>query len=381
MTECKRCLIVSSGREPEIDSSGICTYCRTIEEYADVLATIGTRPELLYERLSKIKGQGKYDCLVGFSGGKDSSYVIYNLQSRYGARVLTYTLDNGFMAPYGRDNINRLVEELQLDHRWVRPDDRVLQAMMSRSLKDDCWPCSACFHMVEASTWKIAYENRIPFIVHGRIPEQILRNPKPESFAFPDSLIGDNLSPYDPQRVRDLAGRMLQRFAYNRQWLLPNRRLWPKAAETLYLADDCTIPNDFAPELLGFFLYEEYDEARIMDFLEKETSWQRPDKTAPLSHADCLAHDAAGYLYYHHHQKQFYTLEISALVRHGKMTRDEARQALDQALEELAVFPQESIDLLSEVSGLTPKQLRRLPSWIHLRERLKRPFKKILGRA
>ena len=79
------------------------------------MARIGKQESLLRDRLDRFRDVGKYDCLVGFSGGKDSSYVIYRLRSHYNARVLAFTWDNGFLTDYARDNINRLVKEFDLE--------------------------------------------------------------------------------------------------------------------------------------------------------------------------------------------------------------------------------------------------------------------------
>jgi len=379
MKSCNRCLLESVDNSPEIDSSGVCSYCRITDDSADITAKIGTQSDLLRERIDLFRGQGQYDCIAGFSGGKDSSYVIHSLKTRYGARVLAYTKDNGFLTQFAKDNINRLVAEFGVDHRWVRPKDEVLRAMYAKSLRGDCWPCTACFHLAEATVWKIAFEERIPFIVHGRTPEQIFRKPGADSFASPDSLIADNLAPYDPVRAKRLANRQLARFRRIRKWLLPDQSLWPLASENVYLSDDFPVPDDFAPELLGFFLYEEYNEAQIVDFLTRETGWTRPEKNVPVSHADCEVHDAAGYLYYRRYGRQFLSLEVASQIRHGEIDLEKGREILKQSLPEVLAYPGGSIRILSKASGIHPLILRAWPVWARFRDSSKRKIKRILG--
>lgn len=380
MKQCNRCLLEAGFPNVAFDSEGVCSCCRTIERHASTLSSIGKQETLLRDRLSRFREAGKYDCLVGFSGGKDSSYVIYRLRSHYGARVLAFTWDNGFLTDYARENISLMVKEFDLDHLWVRPKDAVLQSVYRESISADCWPCSACFHFAEASPWKLAYEHRIPFIVHGRIPEQILRVPDDSSFESEDSIIADNLKPYDPVRVRKIAERTLKRFQRLREWLIPDRHLWPMSEEDVYLRSDFELPEDFAPEVLGFFLYEMHNESRIMDVLEQETSWKRPVQKTPLSHADCEAHDAAGWLYTRHCRRLFLNLEISALVRHNKMSREEAAKILEVAREEVRGYPSESIAALSSVCGLSGLSLRLMPRRINLNNVVRGSIKKLVHR-
>ena len=143
---------------------------------------IGKQVQLLAERFDRFCNSGVYDCVVGFSGGKDSSYVLYRLKTHYRARVLAYTCDNGFLTPYAKDNIQRLTGNLEVDHVWVKPDASILRELYRSNMLSEAWPCTACFHMLGASAWKLAYEYRVPFIIDGRTPDQILRNPTPNLF-------------------------------------------------------------------------------------------------------------------------------------------------------------------------------------------------------
>ena len=75
----------------------MCERCRIIERHRDVVCKIGKQENILVERLRSVRGQHKYDCVVGLSGGKDSSYIIHRLKNHYGANVLAFTCDNGFL--------------------------------------------------------------------------------------------------------------------------------------------------------------------------------------------------------------------------------------------------------------------------------------------
>jgi hypothetical protein len=364
--------------DPKEDGSedGICSYCKTIDKYKNVISNFGKRSDLLQARINLYRDKGEYDCIVGFSGGKDSTYVIYRLKSHYGARVLAFTLDNSFLNDYARENIERVVKEFEIDHLWVRPDNAVLRTAYRTSLNDECWPCSACFYFLNATPWKLAYERKIPYIVNGRIPEQILRKPDDDVFESPFSQIADNLVPYDEKRTFHYAKNRLSGLDEFGHWLMPDKAIRQLASKTVRIPSDFNIPDDFAPEEISFFLYEEHNESQIMDTLEQNTSWVRPDQEALLGHADCEVHHAAGYMYNKMYGLPLSDYEISGLVRHNKLSRDEALKVIKDTAEELSVYPEDSMKVLSEVSGISQFCLRHM----HLKIKLKNFIKKIIGR-
>jgi len=370
---CSSCLIDES-TGVSIKENGICKYCALIDEHRDVIDAIGCKENILKQRINLFSDKGQYDCIVGLSGGKDSSYMVYRLKSNYNARVLTYTNDNGFLTPYAKENIEGIVRDFGVDHVWMRPGSDYLRAIYRSNLKKEGWPCSACVHMGESAIWTLAYEKKIPFIISGRTPEQILRRPDESCFLEDTSLVMSNLSPYDRERAVAFARRTMQRIHAEREWLLEDRHHWENA---IYL-HDLKIRDDFTPEYLYFFLYEPHDDLKIMEVLEKETSWRNKAKIGILSHLDCAAHDAAGYLFSRMNGYPFVSLETNALVRHGLMEREDASRHILKEKMDSSALPAESIRTLSQVSGIDPLILPLLP-WLIKGERLlKGVLRKIL---
>ncbi|MBN1637283.1 MAG: hypothetical protein JW920_12260, partial [Deltaproteobacteria bacterium] len=332
MTSCSRCL-VDARYGVDIDSNGVCSYCRIIDGFSDVISRIGNEEDILRDRLRMFCDKGRYDCIVGLSGGKDSSYIIYTLKAKYDARVLAFTCDNGFLTDYARDNINGIVNDFGVDHIWVRPDEELRRALYANDLRKESWPCSACVHMGESAIWKLAYENKIPFIVSGRTPEQILRRPDRELFESQNSIIRDNFTAYNRDRVHAMASEVLQRIKMEKSWLLPGNNQRFGNSSSLYLEENFMGSDDFAPEYLYFFLYEKHEELKMMETLEQETNWRNPKKIGLLSHLDCSAHDAAGYLFYRMHGVPFVGLETSAMIRHNQLDREQGRKIMHKEIE------------------------------------------------
>ncbi len=379
MAVCIRCL-VDTRYGVGIDSSGVCSYCRIIDDFSGVISRIGNCEDILYERLSMFRETGRYDCIVGLSGGKDSSYIVYTLKTKYQARVLTFTCDNGFLTDYARDNINGIVSDFGVDHVWVQPDHGLRRALYASNLRKEGWPCSACVHMGESAIWKLAYENRIPFIISGRTPEQILRKPSREIFESDTSMILDNLSAYDKKRVEAIAMESLERIHLEKIWFLGAGRDKFHESPGIYLEKEFSIPDDFTPEYLYFFLYEKHDELKMMETLERETRWRNPEKVGLLSHLDCTAHDATGYLYHRMHGVPFVGLETSAMIRHEHMSLEKGKEIIQKNIISSSSFPKDSFQSLSSVTCIPLQLIRSIPYMIKARRSFKRTLKKILGR-
>src|SRR5688500_4366722 len=94
---CSRCIY--DDRTPAItfDDQGVCNYCRTVEKRADQYQTGQAGGEqTIREIVSQIKKDGagkKYDCVIGVSGGTDSSYMVY-WAIQQGLRPLAVHYDN-----------------------------------------------------------------------------------------------------------------------------------------------------------------------------------------------------------------------------------------------------------------------------------------------
>lgn len=99
--------------DPDIvfDEHGICNHCKAYFEKEKKIVFKGKKGEKkLGEIIDKIKEDGKnkkYDCVLGLSGGVDSSYVTY-LAKKLGLRVLLVHLDNGWNSEIAEKNIEKI---------------------------------------------------------------------------------------------------------------------------------------------------------------------------------------------------------------------------------------------------------------------------------
>ena len=98
---------------------GVCDHCQTF--YAQVLPSwdTGERGRSTLERIAaEIKEQGvgrDFDCIIGVSGGIDSSYLTYVAKTQLGLRPLVFHVDAGWNSQIAVNNIEKLVDGLGLD--------------------------------------------------------------------------------------------------------------------------------------------------------------------------------------------------------------------------------------------------------------------------
>lgn len=116
--ECARCLMNTSDPWITFDEYGVCNHCLKYDQYLVGLGSEDERKAKLNELVSSIKkrGQGKeYDCIMGLSGGVDSSYLAWFAVKELGLRPLVVHVDAGWNSELAVSNIQNIVQRLKLD--------------------------------------------------------------------------------------------------------------------------------------------------------------------------------------------------------------------------------------------------------------------------
>jgi len=117
---CTRC-VYDSVNIPKInfDKAGVCNYCHQIDGMKAKYKTGTLEGETMFDQIVeriKVAGKGKpYDCVMGVSGGTDSSYMAYIAVRKYGLRPLAVHLDNTFNNAIATENIHKVLSALKID--------------------------------------------------------------------------------------------------------------------------------------------------------------------------------------------------------------------------------------------------------------------------
>lgn len=169
---CSRCIMDSTVPDIKFDESGVCNFCNHYfevsvnEVYSDKIGE-----EKLNSLIKKIKKKGEnkqYDCLIGLSGGVDSSYVAYLIKKKYGLRALAIHLDNGWNTELSVSNVENIVKKLDIDLQtnvldWKEFKD-IQVSFMKSSISNIEIPTD---HAIWAALIKTAGKLGIPYIIAG----------------------------------------------------------------------------------------------------------------------------------------------------------------------------------------------------------------------
>ena len=161
-----------------INTQGLCSACvafnaqgRPAQRAPDLAAQAA-----LAQVFDQAQGRGGagHDALVMFSGGKDSSYLVQRLKNDFPRlRLLACTIDNGFMSPVAKRNIDDILPKLDIDHVFIRPRRSFYLQLFRHAITH--LNADGCYGTVDFSDGefmldsarRLAAEKAIPLIVCG----------------------------------------------------------------------------------------------------------------------------------------------------------------------------------------------------------------------
>lgn len=191
---CTNCVMDTTDAKITFDSRGVCDHCNTF--YKKVLPNWHTDERGERELLNlaadiKKTGEGKdFDCIIGMSGGIDSSYLTYIAKEKLGLRPLVFHVDAGWNSQEAVNNIERLVDKLGLDLYtevidWEEMRDLQLAFFKSGVPHVDTPQDHAFF----ATMYKFAEQHRIKYILTGaNLSTECIRNPIEWMYYQSDSI-------------------------------------------------------------------------------------------------------------------------------------------------------------------------------------------------
>jgi N-acetyl sugar amidotransferase len=166
LKRCTRCLLPETYETIEFDSEGVCNLCRTAEHKKTEIDW-AERKELLDRLIAKHRGKGDYDCIVPYSGGKDSTFQLYYLMKEYNLKPLVVRFNHGFIRSKLEENNQRTLKKLGVDVLEFTPNWQVVKRVMLESFKrktDFCWHCHSGIYTYPL---RIAVKFNIPLIFWG----------------------------------------------------------------------------------------------------------------------------------------------------------------------------------------------------------------------
>lgn len=168
--KCVKCLMDTTDPTITFNTDGVCNYC---QEAAIMLPKYSYTNQQVEENIAgllahlKSKKRGKYDCLIGISGGVDSSYVAH-LAAQWKLNPLVVHFDNGWNSELAVSNINKILDKTGFDFQTYVIDWEEFKDLQRSFLKASVIDIEILTdHAIKASMFRIARENNIRCILSG----------------------------------------------------------------------------------------------------------------------------------------------------------------------------------------------------------------------
>ena len=187
---CKKCILYSFAGI-EIDSEGHCNFCADstakLPIWEKVTITQEDRKRAnedwqnVVAEMKRNHGKQRYDCVLGWSGGKDSTAMLDYLVKELDLNLLAVSIDPGTMSDVARDNVAKSLQIIKVDHvlidnvkdtflrffRWMTLD------FDSQELGVSVEQCKYCGYLLHGLIVKVAMERNIPYVFLAYSPDQI----------------------------------------------------------------------------------------------------------------------------------------------------------------------------------------------------------------
>lgn len=169
---CTRCVMDTTDSKISFDENGVCDHCRNFDKnIAPYWKPAENRFDELEKIAEKIRKAGKnreYDCILGLSGGADSSYLAYIAKEIMHLRPLVYVVDTGWNLNVAVENIEKIVKGLNLDMytdviNWKEMRDLQL-AYFKSGISSQDFPQD---HAIFSSMYNYAVKHGIKYILTG----------------------------------------------------------------------------------------------------------------------------------------------------------------------------------------------------------------------
>jgi N-acetyl sugar amidotransferase len=166
MKRCKKCLTVETVDTIEFDEAGVCSVCRQIQ-YKKESIDWDQRGKQLRVLVDEHRGKGLYDCIVPFSGGKDSTFQLWYVVNELKMKPLVVRFNHWGYRPLVHENNTRVFKKLGVDVVDFTPSFHVVRELMLESLKrrgDFCWHCHTGIY---AGVMHMALRFDTPLLIWG----------------------------------------------------------------------------------------------------------------------------------------------------------------------------------------------------------------------
>ena len=352
MNRCARCILPASYPGIDFDEDGICSFCRShgprgysgLERLRQRILTAGEPGE---------RPAGGHDCLMAFSGGRDSTYMLHLLVNELHLRPLAYFLDNGLVPAVTHENLRRTVERLEVD-LVVEAHDRLTTCLRTHVETFLHRPspatvgllCAGCRLALSQRIAAFAVSRGLPVVVFGSNPIDALGGFKLDLLRWQSDRPG----------LAGLVAGYLREMAKNPRWLLSPRCLSIQAREFRQCFSRPTRSRE--SRLLMLAPFDDairWVEKDVVETIRQHFDWQKSPGVESSWRGDCRLAPLKSYISRGLLGFNDVDVLLSYLIRDGQIDREEALERLRRE----GMPPDEVIDETLAEIGFSGDDLRR----------------------
>lgn len=357
---CSRCIYDERVNGITFDDQGVCNFCHQVDM---LRAQFGTGTEVGKVKLDKVIGEikkagrnKKYDCIIGVSGGTDSSYMVY-LAKEWGLRPLAVHYDNTWNSAIATENIRKVLNALDIDlYTHVvdnKESDDIFRSFFLANVAEIEAPTDLALAEV---MYRAAWKHRVRYVLEGH------------------SFVTEGITPigrnyFDGKYIQSIYRRFGRRKLSSYPLMTFSRFMW----WTVFARIQKIRP----------FWYLNYSKEDARAFLEENCGWK-------YYGGHHLENRMSSFLHSVYLPQKFSTdmrnNTLSALARNGLLTREEAwaeynspptiePELVSYAQKRLEVSPEE----YARIMAAEPRSWWEFPTYKKRFERL-RPLFRILAR-
>lgn len=169
MIECIKCVMNDTIEEFKIYDDGICNFCQSYNDEKFIYSEdqIEINLKNIKKKIKQETSKSKYDCVIGLSGGTDSSYAVY-LAWKLGINPLIIHMDNGWNSKISNQNINKILEKTNFDFKTLILDWEEFKELQISFLKAGVPDIELLTdHAIFAYILNFALKNKIKYVISG----------------------------------------------------------------------------------------------------------------------------------------------------------------------------------------------------------------------
>ncbi len=344
---CGKCILPNGFLGVHLNDQGLCNFCTDPDHKNINWSRTEISQErrntaledwnLVVERMQRDHGKQPYDCVLGYSGGKDSTALLDHLVNDLNLTPLAVTSDTGFMTEIAKDNMRDTLERIEVDHIFIEDAAKTFTKLYkwhffhhnSNETFLARYICDYCSDLIHSIVVKEAMKHRINYVLFGYSPDQIFR-------YFYEMPRDEVIKEWKPELLDEPVFE-----DFDRRW---------------YLTDEETESENIPRVLLPYHVIP-YREQDIIDLVESKNLIKKGHADPLLT--NCNVVHAATFYDFNRYGGILYAYQYAELVRQNPEARKKWLRTLKISAPLILEnkFKQREVNQFLEQIGVTQEEL------------------------